>query len=174
MHSEARSTTKHDRPVSQSDIPPIDDLEFVVVNHKKVLQTREEIEQQAWMDATHLFGQASDNAVPPRAVDINGLYILITETDEKWVPIELVNDPDACMQFLHQQLEDGTIGQRIGSAFGQWYLYGNTQVCLSRCISCPSVTTSSFTVICHSRYEFICEFSNVLHHTYVCSAMSSF
>ena len=59
---------------------------------------------------------------------VNGLYILITETDEQWVPKELLDDPDACMQYMHKQLEDGIIMQCIGSAFGQWYLYDNVHV----------------------------------------------
>ena len=44
------------------------------------------------------------------------------------MPKDLLDDPDACMQYLHKQLEDNTVGQRIVSAFGKWYLYGNAQV----------------------------------------------
>jgi hypothetical protein len=59
---------------------------------------------------------------------VNGLYIFIMETDKQWVPKELLDDLDACMQYMHKQLEDGAIGQCIGSAFGQWYLYDNARV----------------------------------------------
>ena len=90
--------------------------------------SREECKQQAHEEATTLFNAHNEIATPPEPVPVNGLYILITETDEQWVPKDLLDDPDACMQYLHKQLEDGTIGQRIGSAFGQWYLYGNAQV----------------------------------------------
>lgn len=38
--------------------------------------------------------------VPQTKVDINGLYILIMETDKKWVPKELIGDPNACMQAI--------------------------------------------------------------------------
>ena len=44
---------------------------------------------------------------PPGAV--NGGYIFITETDEQWVPKELIEDLDANMEYLHKQLEDETI-----------------------------------------------------------------
>lgn len=46
------------------------------------------------------------------------------------MPKELLNDLDACMQYMHKQLEDGAIRQCIGSAFGQWYLYDNAHVFL--------------------------------------------
>ena len=79
-------------------------------------------------EATTLFNAQNEIATPPEPVSVNGLFILITETDEQWVPKNLLDDLDACMQYLHKQLEDGIIGHRIGSAFGQWYLYGNAQV----------------------------------------------
>ena len=135
LHSEARSGSKERNSNSPTVTPSTGKVEFRVVSHVHVLQppsstlSREEVEEQAWSNATQLFEQVKDIEVPPPQVDINGLYILITETGYKWVPKELVDDPDACMQYLHQQLEDGTIGQHIGNAFGQWYLYGNTHVC---------------------------------------------
>ena len=93
--------------------------------------SREECKQQAYEEATTLFNAHNEIATPPEPVPVNGLFILITETDEQWVPNNLLDEPDACMQYLHMQLEDGTIGHRIGSVFGQWYLYGNAQVCSS-------------------------------------------
>lgn len=69
--------------------------------------------------------QAMDIKVHPLQADINGLYILITETYDKWMPKKVVDNSYACMQYLHEQLEDGTFGQCIGNVFGQWYLYSN-------------------------------------------------
>ena len=59
-----------------------------------------------------------NNEVLPHELNINKLYILIIEIYNKKVPKELINDPDVCMQFLYQQLEDMTIDQHIGNAFG--------------------------------------------------------
>ena len=134
-HSEARSSTK-EQTMDAAQIPsPMEASAFRVMKHSHVTRSREDVEAAAWRESAQLFGQAIDNGKPPPEVDVNGLYILITETDDKWVPKDLIDDPDACMQYLHEQLEDGSIGQRIGSAFGQWYLYGNTQVCYSHSIS---------------------------------------
>jgi hypothetical protein len=44
------------------------------------------------------------------------------------VPKKFVDDLEACIQYLHQQLEDGTIGHRISNVFGKWFLYDNNQV----------------------------------------------
>ena len=112
-----------------------------------------------------------NNEVPPPEMDINGLYILITETNNKWVPKDLIDDPDACMQFLHQQLEDGTIGQHIGNAFGQWYLYGNTQVCSS-----THIAINLFNINCSNDCSIGLKFhvfsdvymSNILGHINIC------
>jgi len=87
--------------------------------------SREECRQHAYEEATRLFQERIENSQPPVPVPVDGLYVLITETEEEWVPKHLVDDPDACMAFLLKQLKDGIIGQRIYSAFGQWYLYGN-------------------------------------------------
>ena len=91
--------------------------------------SREECKQHAYEEARTLFQTRNETAQPPEPMPaVNGLYVLITETEEQWVPNSLLDDPDGCMQYLHKQLEDGTIGTRIGSAFGQWYLYGNAKV----------------------------------------------
>jgi len=87
--------------------------------------SREECRQHAYEEATRLFQERIENSQPPVPVPVDGLYVLITETEEEWVPKHLVDDPDAYMAFLLKQLKDGIIGQRIYSAFGQWYLYGN-------------------------------------------------
>lgn len=42
------------------------------------------------------------------------------------MPRELIDDPDACIDVLHKMVEKGTLGVKLGSAFGQWYLYGNS------------------------------------------------
>ena len=60
-----------------------------------------------------------NNEVLPHELNINKLYILIIEIYNKKVSKKLINDPDVCMQFLYQQLEDMTIDQHIGNAFGQ-------------------------------------------------------
>lgn len=71
------------------------------------------------------FNRATDIKTSPPQVDINGLYILITDTYEKWVANERVNNLDARMQYLHQQLNYETIGQHIGRVLNEWYLYNN-------------------------------------------------
>ncbi len=102
--------------------------------------SRRDIERNAWAEAIRLYRPTNVILSPPPSVDIHGLYVLIAETDAQWAPKELLDDPDACMQYLHAQLEDGTLGQKIGNAFGQWYLYSSTTVC-------PSPPNSVFRVI---------------------------
>lgn len=138
---ESKSHTLDSDPSSPSSNCPIQEVQFRVVKHNDVLQcettlplSREEVERQAVAEATTLFQAKDAGASPPPHVDINGLYILISETDDQWTPRELLKDPQECMQYLHAQLEDGTIGQRIENAFGQWYLYGNDTVCPSPAI----------------------------------------
>lgn len=101
--------------------------------------SREDCKQKAYEEATALFMSQSVSTQPPEPVPVDGLYVLITETDEQWVPMRLLDEPDACMQFLHRQLEDGTIRQNMGNAFGQWYLYGNKKVIHYHSLSFSSV-----------------------------------
>ena len=66
------------------------------------------------------------------------------------MPKELIEDPTGCIQYLHKMLEDGTPKVKIGSTFGQWYLYGNL-VCIFFLVifivlQCP---TMSFNVHFH-------------------------
>ena len=104
-HSEARSGIKERNSNSPTVTPSIEEVEFRVASHIYVLQllsstlSREEIEEQAWSNATQRFDQVRDIEVPPPQVDINGLYIIIIETSDKWVLKELVDDLDACMQY---------------------------------------------------------------------------
>ena len=76
------------------------------------------VERQAWAEARTLFPPKDLTVSPPPHMDINCLYILIAEIDDQWAPKHLLNDPMESMQYLHAQLEDGTLGQRIGNAFG--------------------------------------------------------
>ena len=41
------------------------------------------------------------------------------------MPKKLVEDPQFFNLHLNKMLEDGIIGEKIGNAFGQWYLYEN-------------------------------------------------
>ena len=122
-------------PGSPSSSCPLQEVEFKVVRHTDVLpcestlpMSRQDVERQAWAEARTLFPSKDLMVSPPPHMDINCLYILIAETDDQWAPKHLLNDPVECMQYLHKQLEDGTLGQRIGNAFGQWFLYGNDTV----------------------------------------------
>lgn len=49
------------------------------------------------MNATKLFGQAGEIAIPPLKVDINGIYILTIKSNKKWVPKKMIDDPDVYM-----------------------------------------------------------------------------
>ena len=115
-----------------------DDEALHVVRHPKpskhVIQydatcnlTRKEVEERAWRKAKLKFldGNLGNILSPLVPVEINGIYILITEASIQWMPKELVEDPQSCIDHLYKMLEDGIIGEKIGNAFGQWYLYGN-------------------------------------------------
>ena len=86
------------------------------------------ISRTSTKEVTTLFNVDTEIVSPPSLIVVNGDYIFITKIDEQWVPKELTKNPDAFMQYLQKQLEDGTIEQHIGSAFNQWYLYDNAQV----------------------------------------------
>ena len=87
--SEAYSSIKECTSDSPSVIPSTEEAEFCVVSHVRVLQapssslSHEEVKEQAWSNATHLFDQVMDIEVLPLQVDINGLYILVTKTYDK-------------------------------------------------------------------------------------------
>ena len=87
---------------SRNVAPSTEDAEFRVVCHDRVLQTpsllsREEVEKQAWKNVTLLYDQTMYNEVSPPEMEINGLYIPITETNNKWVPKEFI---DRCLYAI--------------------------------------------------------------------------
>ena len=103
--------------------------DFRVIRHSRAVQglTRKDIEERAWVKARLKFpdGNSACAPPPPTPVDVSGLYTLITEVNVDWMPKELLSDSQGCLQFLHKMVEDGTLGVKLGSAFGTWYLYGN-------------------------------------------------
>ena len=103
---------------------------LVPVNVQPRPVSREECKQRAYAEATTMFEAQTKVASPPKPIPVNGLYVLIMETADQWVPRKLVDDPDACMQYLCKQVKDGTIGKICGHAFGEWYLFGKARVCL--------------------------------------------
>ncbi len=90
--------------------------------------TRHEVGKKAYEEATTLYSVENQVGPPPSPIPVNGLYVLIRETEEPWVPKSLLEDPDGCMQILHKQLDNGTLRKRAQAAFGQWYLYGSAKV----------------------------------------------
>ena len=115
--SESLSPTTDTAPDSPTSQQPNEDVGFRIVRHSDVVEvlppppiTRQDIERNAWAEAARLFRLATVIPSPPPHVNINGLYVLIAKTDDQWAPKKLLKDPDACMQYLHAQLEDGTIG----------------------------------------------------------------
>lgn len=118
-----------------------------MVKHKRSerVLTRKDIEERAWVRARLKFpdGNFVCTPPPPTPIDISGLYILITEVDIDWMPKDLIRDPEACIQFLHKMVEEGTLGVKLGSAFGQWYLYGNS-VRVVHVIHCLSMSFNLF------------------------------
>jgi hypothetical protein len=103
--------------------------DFKVVRHSPPKQalTREDVEERAWAKAKLKFPDGDSSCVPPppTPVDQSELYILIAEVEVDWMPKDLIEDPDACINLLYKMVEEGTLGVKLGSAFGQWYLYGN-------------------------------------------------
>ena len=89
-------------------------------HHFGHILTRDKIEEQEWLKARLKFPNESPICIPPPPTsdDISRLYILITEVDNDWMPKDLIEDPQACIQFLHRMVEEGTLGVKLGSAFG--------------------------------------------------------
>jgi hypothetical protein len=78
------------------------------------------------------------------------LYIFISEADYAWMLNFLTKiHPQAGIQYLHNMLEDDTLDQKIGSAFGQIYLNHNA-VCLASLFDVLHYNSSflSLIVIC--------------------------
>jgi hypothetical protein len=112
---------------------------FRVIRHRPSMRTltRKDIEERAWINARVKFPDGHHACVPPppTPVDISGLYILITEVDVDWMPKDLINDPQGCIQFLYKMVEEGTLGMKLCSTFGNWYLFGNA-VCAVNVFLC--------------------------------------
>ena len=120
---EGHSQGKLAKNDNDSDTPPVatrDSLEipsdsdcddFCVVKHMRSERglTRKDVEERAWVRAKLKFpeGTLKCSPPPPTPVEISGLYILITEVDIGWLPKDLLNEPQACMQFLHKMVEGG-------------------------------------------------------------------
>lgn len=120
--------------VLQPEPPQEDVLQPVVPQSSSELVqhgilSRDECKQRAYEEATTLFQAHNELGQPPVPMPVDGLYILISETEGEWVPKHLLDDPDGCMQYLHKQVGEGIIGARVSFAFGRWYLYGNKKVC---------------------------------------------
>ena len=102
---------------------------FRVLRHNpaKPFRTRQDVEDRALVKARMKFPTASAATIPtpPTPVEVSGIYTLITEVKVDWMRYELLDDPQACMEFLHKMVEDGTLGTKLSSAFGKWYLFGN-------------------------------------------------
>ena len=127
-----------------------DEDTFHVIRHRPTMRTltREDIEERAWVKARVKFPDGDYICVPPppTPVDISGLYILITEVDVDWMPKDLINDPQGCIQFLYKMVEEGTLAMKLAGTFGEWYLNDNA-VCV------VIVLTLSFhVIICHSSF----------------------
>jgi hypothetical protein len=119
--------------------------------------TREEVKARVWSNVIHFFGQVKDIKIPLSQVNLNSLYIFITKTYENKVSKFLIDDIGACMQYLHQHLEDAIIGQCNHNTFRQWNLYGNTHVCPSTYIFLFTIT-HFFNVGCSIGFYFMCYF----------------
>lgn len=60
-------------------------------------------------------------------VEVNKLYIFFNETGDAWMLKNLTEvHLQAWIQYLYNILEDDILDQKIGSAFGQLYLYHNS------------------------------------------------
>ena len=96
--------------------------DFRVVKHRcfgRVL-TRDKIKECAWVKARLKFTDENSTYIspPPTSVDISRFYILITKVDIDLMPKDLIEDPQACIQFLYRMVEEGTLAVKLGSAFG--------------------------------------------------------
>ena len=103
--------------------------DFHVVRHSRTTRilTRKDVKDRAWDKAKSKFPYANLASAPPppTPVDVSGLYTLINDVKTRWLPKEILTELQACLEFLHKMVEDGTLGVKLGIAFGTWYLYGN-------------------------------------------------
>ena len=140
----ASPTTSQTPPLAV--FPPPLDLDALLVGITTLAIVPNE---QVHEEAMTLFNASTKIASPPGPVPVNGLYILITEIDEQWVPKKLLDNSDACMQYLHKQLEDGTVKQLFDSTFGQWFLHGKAHVYSSHAMSMFFYSTRVLCLVIH-------------------------
>ena len=57
-------------------------------------------------------------------VPIHSLYVIITETEDEWMPRILLDQPDQCINFFLTLKEDGMLAQTIFAAIGSWFVIG--------------------------------------------------
>lgn len=145
-HSEEHSETPFEKVVIEKHTPLValpsftnvhctsldiasDENAFHMIEHHHFVRilTREGIEERAWKEAKEKFSDRNpaDVLPPPMPVDISGLFILITEVDVDWMPKDLINDPLGCIQFLQKMMDEGTLGMKLISSFGEWYINDN-------------------------------------------------
>ena len=87
--------------------------------------TRKDVEERAKMVVNALIISSDFNlGSPPEEVPVHGLYIIVTETEEEWMPRSLFDQPEQCVNFFQTLKKDGLLAQTIFTAVGSWYVIG--------------------------------------------------
>lgn len=58
-------------------------------------------------------------------VPLYGLYVLIAEIEKEWIPKDLLNISDHCIDHLKRLKNEGLFGVTLSIALGDWFIYKN-------------------------------------------------
>ena len=87
--------------------------------------TRKDVEERAKMIANALTISSDFNlGPPPEEVHAHGLYIIVTKTEDEWMPRSLLDQLEQCVIFFQTLKKDGLLVQTISTAVGLWYVIG--------------------------------------------------
>lgn len=59
---------------------------------------------------------------PLEEVQIYEFYIIITETQDEWMPMSLLDHSEQCVEFFQILKNEGLLTQTISPAVGSWYI----------------------------------------------------
>lgn len=61
---------------------------------------------------------------PPQEVHVHRIYIVITKTQDEWMPRSLLDQHGQCLEYLQNLNNDELLAQTVSTTVGSWYVIG--------------------------------------------------